>query len=55
MHALYFLVTQTINFIEIYLWFRFLSKDGMHIPRIKLQLVGVTAMLIASKVCYTCF
>ena len=50
--AFLFLVAKTIKFIWIYLWFRFLSKDGMHIPRIKLQLVGVTAMLIASKVCY---
>jgi len=35
----------TISIID-----RFLSKDGMHIPRVKLQLVGVTAMLIASKI-----
>eukprot|EP00088_Acartia_fossae_P059284 TRINITY_DN7018_c0_g1_i1.p1 TRINITY_DN7018_c0_g1~~TRINITY_DN7018_c0_g1_i1.p1 ORF type:complete len:383 (-),score=133.10 TRINITY_DN7018_c0_g1_i1:174-1322(-) len=29
---------------------RFLCKEGCSIPRVKLQLVGVTAMLIASKI-----
>lgn len=35
----------TISIID-----RFLSKEGHSIPRVKLQLVGVTAMLIASKI-----
>lgn len=35
----------TISIID-----RFLSVEGVHIPRVKLQLVGVTAMLLASKI-----
>jgi len=35
----------TISIID-----RFLSREGVHIPRVKLQLVGVTAMLLASKI-----
>jgi hypothetical protein len=37
-------------FLTISIIDRFLSKDGMHIPRVKLQLVGVSAMLLASKI-----
>ena len=43
---------EAIKITLICLLFRFLSKEGVHIPRVKLQLVGVTAMLLASKVCY---
>ena len=42
---------EALKITYICLLFRFLSKEGVHIPRVKLQLVGVTAMLLASKVC----
>merc|ERR1712112_469509 len=48
-HSQFKLLQETL-YITIYIIDRYLQQEGMHVKRNKLQLVGVTAMFLASKV-----
>ena len=48
-HSQFKLLQETL-YITIYIIDRYLQQEGVHVRRNKLQLVGVTAMFLASKV-----
>jgi len=48
-HSQFKLLQETL-YITIYIIDRYLQQEGVHVKRNKLQLVGVTAMFLASKV-----